>query len=118
MFWICETFCGDFVRLFSDWLCLRMPNFYTLDCHNNNNNNNNNDDNSAFFQFLKAPLIVNLKIIKHSSSWTTCKSCCLLTNVRFIYVMLANKTSLFCVPVFAYFLVISFSHRMIIAFPL
>ena len=39
-----------------------MPNFYTLDCHNNNNNNNNNnDDNSAFFQFLKAPLIVNLK---------------------------------------------------------
>ena len=49
MFWMCETFCGGFVRLFSDWLCLRMPNFYTLDCHNNNNNNNNNDDNSAFF---------------------------------------------------------------------
>lgn len=60
MFWMCETFCGGFVSLFSDCLRLLMPNFYTLDCHNNNNNNTN-DDNSAFFQFLKAPLIVNLK---------------------------------------------------------
>ena len=67
MFWTCETFCEGFGRLFSGWLRLLMPNFYTLDCNNNNNNNNdinnnnNNNDNIAFLQFLKAPLIVNLK---------------------------------------------------------